>query len=169
MKIVNLEEIANLKIEDVPTNNLIKIFQICQDLQGLCDKENGIGISAIQAGIPWKIFLIKGDGNCPLIEKNKYAYFINCNYKNLGEEKVNSLEGCLSIRSLDGRLRFFQVERFKNILLKGYRLSEDDLKLYEVNEEINFAQQGNVFQHEIDHQLGKEGLIFAKGKEVFIW
>lgn len=170
MLIVEVDKIANLDIQDAPTSDLVKIFKICQDLQELCEKEKGIGISAIQAGLPWKIFLVKGDGNCPLIKKDDYGYFINCDYKNIGDNKLMSLEGCLSIRSSDGRLRFFQLERFKKIILNGYRLLYNNgLILNKLEEEIDYSQQGNVFQHEIDHQLGVEGLISTKGKEVFVW
>jgi peptide deformylase len=170
MLIVDIKEIANLEIQESPKDDLIKIFKICQDLEELCEKEKGIGISAIQAGLPLKIFLAKGDGSCSFLPKNQYGYFVNCNYENLGEEKVTSLEGCLSIRSLDGRLRFFQVERHKNIRLKGYKLLyENGLKLHDIDESISDSQQGVVFQHEIDHQLGIAGLISTKGQEVFLW
>lgn len=169
MQIVDIEKIPSLnQIVDVPQDNLIEVFKKCQELQILCEKENGIGISAVQAGIPWKLFLIKGDGNCPLVNKNKYSYFINCKYEPLDDERLMSLEGCLSIRSPDGRLRSFQVERHKNIKLYGYKLDLDNgLKLKEVNDIIGVEQQGVVFQHEIDHHHGV--LISDIGKEVFVW
>ena len=170
MLIVETNQITNLKIQEVQTDDLIKIFKICQDLQCLCEKENGTGISAVQVGLPLHIFLVKGDGSCSFIPKNQYGYFINCNYEFIGEENVMSLEGCLSIRSPDGRLRFFQVKRHKNILIKGFKLLfENLLKLEVLEESVSNSQQGVVFQHEIDHQLGVSGLISTKGKEVFIW
>jgi peptide deformylase len=156
------------QIIDVSFDNLIKVLKLFQDLQILCEKEKGIGISAVQAGIPLRLFLIKGDGTCPLVEKDKYACFLNCKYESIDDERLMSLERCLSIRSPDGRLRFFQVERHKNIKLYGYRLDLlNGLNIKEVNESIGVHQQGVVFQHEIDHQNGL--LISDIGKEIFIW
>ena len=169
MKIIEIDEMPLLnEIEDVPSDNLIRILKTCQDLQILCEKENGIGISAVQAGIPWKLFLIKGDGTNKLIEKNKFGYFINCEYEPLNDERLMSLEGCLSIRSPNGQLRFFQVERHKNIKLYGYKLDlASGLKLKEINEVIGVNEQSVVFQHEIDHHNGV--LVSDIGKEIFIW
>lgn len=169
MQIVEINKIPTLdKIQDVPMDNPIEVLKVCQNLQILCEKENGIGISAVQAGIPWKLFLIKGDGTCPFIKKNEYMYFVNCNYEDTIGEKIISLEGCLSVRSPSGQLRSFRVERFKNIILKGYYLSiEKGLDLKELSENVNALEQGIVFQHEIDHQ--KSILISDIGKEVFIW
>jgi peptide deformylase len=169
MQIVEINKIPTLdKIQDVPMDNPIEVLKVCQNLQILCEKENGIGISAVQAGIPWKLFLIKGDGTCPFIKKNEYMYFVNCNYEDTIGEKIISLEGCLSVRSPSGQLRSFQVERFKNIILKGYYLSiEKGLDLKELSENVSALEQGIVFQHEIDHQ--KSILISDIGKEVFIW
>jgi peptide deformylase len=169
MQIVEINKIPILdKIQDVPMDNPIEVLKVCQNLQILCEKENGIGISAVQAGIPWKLFLIKGDGTCPFIKKNEYMYFVNCNYEDTIGEKIISLEGCLSVRSPSGQLRSFQVERFKNIILKGWYLSiEKGLDLKELSENVSALEQGIVFQHEIDHQ--KSILISDIGKEVFIW
>jgi peptide deformylase len=169
MQIVEINKIPTLdKIQDVPMDNPIEVLKVCQNLQILCEKENGIGISAVQAGIPWKLFLIKGDGTCPFIKKNEYMYFVNCSYEDTIGEKIISLEGCLSVRSPSGQLRSFQVERFKNIILKGWYLSiEKGLDLKELSENVSALEQGIVFQHEIDHQ--KSILISDIGKEVFIW
>lgn len=53
MQIVEINKIPTLdKIQDVPMDNPIEVLKVCQNLQILCEKENGIGISAVQAGIP---------------------------------------------------------------------------------------------------------------------
>jgi peptide deformylase len=95
-------------------------------------------------------------------------YFVNCDYEDTIGEKIISLEGCLSVRSPSGQLRSFQVERFKNIILKGWYLSiEKNLDLKELSENVSALEQGIVFQHEIDHQ--KSILISDIGKEFLIW
>jgi peptide deformylase len=81
-----------------------------------------------------------------------------------------SLEGCLSLRSPDGRLRSFQVERFENIRLIGYRLVTDQsLNFVEVDYALTCFQEGIVFQHEADHNFGQDKLISKIGKEMFVW
>lgn len=169
MQIVETSKIpVTEQIVDVPLDNLINVLKTCQNLQILCEKEQGIGISAVQAGIPWRLFLVKGDGTCPLVDKGKYGYFLNCKYESIDDERLMSLEGCLSIRSSEGRLRSFQVERHKNIKLYGYKLDLlNGLKIKSIDEVISVYQQGVVFQHEIDHQNGL--LISDIGKEIFIW
>lgn len=171
MFIVETNQIPDAdKIVDAPISEPIKILRACQELQILCEKEGGIGISAVQAGIPWKLFLVKGDGSCPFIPNGQYGYFVNCRYEPVTEERVVSLEGCLSIRSPDGRLRSFQVDRYQQIRLLGYRLTVDKTIFFqELSTDLTLAEQGIVFQHEIDHQLGQAGLLTNKGKEVFVW
>lgn len=176
MMLVEVQQIPLAKdIVDVPLDNLIKVYKTCQELQQICERENGIGINATQVGIPWKLFLIKGDGTCPLIRKNEYGYFINCNYEDATEEvtdqkQIVSIEGCLSIRSLEGQLRFFEVNRFKNIRLYGCKLEDNfGLKIVEINDTLSYKQQGVVFQHEIDHNFGHDRIISNIGKEIFIW
>ena len=171
MVIVEASQIPDVdQIVDAPISEPIKILRACQELQILCEKERGIGISAVQAGIPWKLFLVKGDGSCPFIPSGEYGYFVNCRYEPVTEERVVSLEGCLSIRSPDGRLRSFHVERYQQIKLLGHRLTVGKTLFFqELAIDIGLTEQGVVFQHEIDHQLGQAGLITNKGKEVFVW
>lgn len=161
--------IPNLnQIMDVPIDELGKVYRVCQDLQSLCEKEKSMAISAVQVGIPWKLFLVKGDGTCPLISKDEYGYFINCTYEPTNKERVVSLERCLSVRSSDGQLQHFQVERQNIIKVFGIKLLIKSRYIVEkIDEEIRIDQQGGLFQHEIDHQEGK--LISDVGKEIFIW
>lgn len=169
MKIVEVKDIPIVdNIIDTPINDLIDVLKIFQELQILCEENNGIGISAVQAGIPWKLFLVKGDGSLDLIKKDQYGCFLNCDYKSADDDKILSLEGCLSIKNKDGKLRYFQLERFKNINVFGSMLTtEGSLKIENFSLKLGLGQQSIVFQHEIDHQKGK--LISEIGKEIFIW
>lgn len=171
MVIVEVNKIPTKEaVTDVPLDDPVKVYNTCLELRELCEQEHGIGISAVQVGLPWKLFLVKGDGSCPLIPQGEYGYFVNCDYKAATEERVVSLEGCLSLRSEDGRLRSFQVERFQKIHLFGYRLLIDStLRFERVDCELDCFEEGIVFQHEIDHQQGQEGLLTVLGTEVLIW
>ena len=168
MVIVEVSEIPSVdQIIDVPMDNLAAVYNACQSMRDVCDRENGIDLSAVQVGIPWKLFLVKGDGTCPLVPKGEYGYFANTNYKATSEEQVVSLEGCLSIRSQDGQLRSFEVIRHRIIEITGYRFYLENLSFDKFAETLGVDQEGVVFQHEIDHQLGI--LISEVGKEVFVW
>lgn len=171
MEIVPVDKIpARGDITDVPLDDPIKVYDTCLGLKELCEKESGIGISAVQVGIPWRLFLVRGDGSCPLMPKGEFGYFVNCDYKPTTEQQVVSLEGCLSLRSPDGRLRSFQVDRHFEITLFGYQLLVTESILFkELDAVLTVMQEGIVFQHEIDHQLSTDGLISTKGREMFVW
>lgn len=163
-------------VAEIPPKNAVvpapddprEVYRVCQELQALCDAEHGVGISAVQVGVPWKLFLVRGDGTCPLVGRGEYGYFANCDYAPDGDERVSSLEGCLSLRTADGTLRYFQVPRFKSVRLRGLRLvAAEDLRFEPVDCGLTCLQEGIVFQHEADHHNGI--LISEIGKEVFIF
>lgn len=174
MKIVPVEQIPKPQdIVYVPVSTKAEIFDAykrCLELEELSEAAGGIGISAVQAGIPWKLFLVKSDGTNDFAPRDKYGYFVNCEYEATDESKrIVSLEGCLSLRSLDGRLRHFQVERHSDIKISGYRIDviKNIFFLKKIDWIIGPRQQSVVFQHEIDHCSGI--LISDKGREVFMW
>jgi len=160
--IVAVESIPKVgEIVDVPMDNPLEVYRICCEMEVLCDANKGIGLSATQVGIPWKLFIVKTDD---------YSYYVNCDYEPVTEERIVSLEGCLSVRSEEGQLRSFQVERHKRVKICGYRLknNNDNNKVdFEKFDDKLESAEGVVFQHEIDHQ--KAVLISDFGKEIFIW
>lgn len=159
--------------EDVPLDNLIKVLSVCQQMEIVCKYEGGVGLSAVQVGIPWKLFIMRGQSeNNPLVKPGEVGYFVNCDYRGItNEEPVVSSEGCLSIRSDSGQLRFFRVERFKTIQMSGLKLIFDKQKTKVETKnfyyDIGVDADGVVYQHEMDHASGK--LISQIGTEVFIW
>jgi peptide deformylase len=164
MKIVDLEDLPQREeIIDAPTDDLAQLFKVCQQLEQICTLEHGIGLSAVQVGLPWKLFVVKqsiGD----------YGYYLNCKYEPAPDARqIYTHEGCLSLRSDHGSLRFFRLQRWHRIVLTGWKLSTDDkLSLEEVNR-IEEGVYGVVFQHEIDHQNGSDGLISNLGEEIHIY
>lgn len=169
MQLVDFDKLPKAEdILDVPLDDPMKVFKICQQMEMVCERENGIGLSAVQVGIPWKLFIVKGDGTCPIIEKGKYAYFVNTHYTVTEENQILSLEGCLSIRSQDGQLRLFQVPRHNKVHLNGHILVFNSVLKFDILDiKISAAEEGIVFQHEIDHSSAI--LISDIGKEIFVW
>jgi peptide deformylase len=149
LKIVPIEDIP--KAGDVPTENLIDVFRICTQMEKICTDNDGIGLSAVQVGIPWKLFIVLHD------EKKKgyyYKYLLNCEYAGHGD-KGKSIEGCLSLRNSEGNLRRFEVSRFPNVIVTGKELAITDKGLE--LKDLKIALDGLysiVYQHEIDHQNG---------------
>jgi len=173
LKLVPLEQIPKAEeIREVPLDDLMDVFKICQKMEKVCRAEDGIGISAVQLGIPYKLFIVKGFQTKtepqPLLS-SKFSYFVNVNYVPISEKSLMSLEGCLSIRSLGGQLRHFQVPRFPVITITGHRLLFDiDLRLEKIqNLQLTVDDLSHVFQHEIDHHCGIT--IDQIGKELFLW
>lgn len=168
MKIVEVTDIPKLEaIIDVPLDDSVQVYKTCKELEELCVSQFGIGISAVQAGVPWKLFLVRGDGTCPLVPKSKFGYFANCEYSILpDDDRLMSREGCLSLRNEADELRFFMVERGIRIRVTGQQLFFDPVFRYEnIDVELRYDQSGIVFQHEIDHHKGV--LISDIGQEVF--
>lgn len=169
MEIVSLEKLPQrADIKDVPTDDPAAVYNVCLALRELCDRENGLGVSAVQAGIPWRLFIVKGDDRCPLVKAGEYGYFANCSYSPVGTSEVLSMEGCLSLRDADGRLRSFRVKRPYEIRLVGLRLTEG-LRFEPFEASLTARQCGIVFQHETDHNLGHDGLVSVTGEEVLLW
>lgn len=177
MKIVPVEEIPLAEdIKDVPErskvsmsreisrNILLKTYRQCKEMEKVCEEADGIGLSAVQVGIPAKFFIIKTNG--------EYEHFVNCEYEPVGDDKIVSVEGCLSLLNEEGNFRRFEMIRSLIVKVTGKKLVRREnvpLTLEDFSAYIHAEDQGVVFQHEIDHQQGPEGLISAKGKEVFIW
>lgn len=158
--IVPVEEIP--KAEEVPTDNLLNIFRVITHMEKICTDNQGVGLSACQIGIPWKLFIVERD--------NKYEYYVNCDYIGIGDKSL-SVEGCLSLRNKDGSFRRFEVERFSQVVIKGKRLKVSDspsLILEDCNQ-IEKDLYAVVFQHEVDHIFGREKMIDKIGEELFIY
>jgi peptide deformylase len=159
----SLEHLEIVPVDKIPTSTSSPptekalLYRACQELQEVCDKHNGVGLSAVQVGLPWRLFVIRF--------KKHYEYFVNCRYKAVGSDTCISVEGCLSIKTPSGEMRFFEVERFKEVQITGHQLT-DDGELIEIDRTVD-GFYGTVFQHEIDHQL--QILISDIGKEIHVY
>jgi peptide deformylase len=159
MELVEFDKLPKLEdIQEIALDDPIKIFKICQEMEIICNKENGIGLSAVQVGLGIQLFIVKN--------QSSYEYYANCKYVGMGE-KIFSIEGCLSIRDNQGEFRRFELQRFKEIKLTGFKLAISPSLKFENIEETKSGLYSIVFQHEIDHSYGT--LISDIGKEVFVW
>lgn len=145
LKIVPVEEIPLVQHKSVEQTK-VSIAKLCILMENYCLQNNGIGLSAVQLGIPFNIF-VASTGS----KKDKFYYFVDCQYEGT-DEKNFSLEGCLSILDKNKKTRIFKVERFKSISVNGYLLNlKPELNLYKI-ENMAFSNYFcNILQHEIDH------------------
>ncbi|MFN4220250.1 MAG: peptide deformylase [bacterium] len=142
----------DLKISEIKNDSFKELIK---EMSILMEEYKGVGLSAIQVGIPKNFFIIKKDFDKE-DEQNPFEnieVYINPKITEQSQEKVESWEGCLSIPGIE-----CLVERTKKI------------KVTYINMEGNIVQEeiedfrSIVFQHEYDHTKGI--LIIDKAKEI---
>lgn len=133
----------------------VTIFKKFSTLQAICLRENGLGLAAVQLGVPENMFVVKkpdGDFQC----------FLNMKYTSVTEEIFISCEGCLSLPN-----RLFLVPRYKTIRIKGLEMIVgEEINFVEVDLEIDDPLNVAVMQHEIGHCFGE--MIDEIGREIRI-
>lgn len=159
MKIVPIEEIPTIT-QNTPLLDISELYSIAQKMESLCIENNGIGLAAVQVGIPWKFFVYYNE------KLNRFNYMIDCEYTPLSKNNHISIEGCLSIKDSNQKTRLFKVMRHNSILVKGKKLVENSgqLEIKDFEKTLNKGLECVVFQHEIDHQ--NNILISSIGEEL---
>lgn len=114
-----------------------------EELAEKYDLRPGMGLSAIQLGIPKRYFVVVDE-----YEEGKFNNYIIINPKivstSLEKIYVDCGEGCLSVnRDIDGI-----VLRYARVTLEGYDINGNKIKI-RGREELAIA-----FQHEMDHLNG---------------
>lgn len=160
MKIVSLDKISKFS-DNTPLDDLTKLYSTFQKMEKLCVKNNGVGLAAVQVGIPWKCFVYQDQTT------RKFNYMIDCEYFPLSEDKYLSIEGCLSLKNDRGKMRHFKVNRFKKIKVVGKILIDrEKIELRDFEKVFSNSLECAILQHEIDHQ--DNILLTDIGQEIFI-
>jgi len=117
--------------------------------------ERGVGLSAIQIGIPKRIFILKREH--PNANKSMFDHFINPEIVEVEEEFVYSGEACLSFPGVSK-----DTLRHKHYIIKRGLFDGDEFR-----EEVNYFYYSDneekpdndilaiAVQHEMDHLNGK--------------
>lgn len=127
-----------------------EVDEILRTMRAAMREANGVGLSANQIGLPYRIFVVEvpdTHGNT-----KQYAIF-NPTLEKVGEEKEIMEEGCLSVPKTYG-----EVERAERLTLKGFDKRGKPLKIKA------WGLLSRVFQHEVDHLEGK--LFIDKAKNI---
>jgi peptide deformylase len=107
----------------------------------------GVGLAAPQVGISDRLILVEyGDDDDETVPKKLYIV-ANPEIVSASEEKVEGLEGCLSVPGLVG-----MVERYQSIVVKGFNRHGKPTRIKARD------WMARIFQHEIDHL---DGIVFT--------
>lgn len=139
----NLRKSALLISPDVIKQSDIQ--QLIDNLITTMRTEDGAGIAAPQVDVLQRIFVMEVDNNPRYPDKPSFPLLIAINpeIELLGENQVESWEGCLSIPNIRGRLL-----RWEKVKISAY---DRDGQFYQ-KELSGFAAV--VAQHELDHLNG---------------
>jgi len=119
------------------------IVQLAKDLTDTMNKHRALGLSAVQIGVPMRMFAVSRDIGCP------FSIFMNPVILMTSEETFMSEEGCLSIGN---GIPKFKVRRAKKLVIQAVAVSKKNA--FKVKLDI-IAKAAVVFQHEFDHLEGK--------------
>jgi len=117
-----------------------KLRRFMDDMVDTMYAANGIGLAAIQVGVPKRIAVIDLDPGGP---KSKVIYLINPRIVDASGEMITSNEGCLSVPEV-----WDDVQRPSRLTVE---YTDEKERLQTVTAEGLFAQ---CLQHEIDHING---------------
>lgn len=105
------------------------------------DSEFGAALAAIQIGEPLKLTVVRNDFDDP--KNNEFTTLVNPEIVKSSVERVNDIEGCLSVPGIYGR-----VSRPLKVKIKAQDENGNPIRL---------SLEGfpaRVLQHEIDHMNG---------------
>ena len=154
MNVVPVDKIPIGKPVDLKKIKVIE--STLKKMKQVCKKLDGVGLSAVQIGIPLNLFIVvKGD--FPLLN-SEWNCFVNATYKPINNLRMDSVEGCLSLPNQTFNVKRWGVIELNGLIYRNGRFLKVDNYL------IDNFDYGCIFQHEIDHQNGI--LINQIGKEI---
>ena len=157
LSVVSLDSIPTPPYK-TPSDNLHAMYSASKSMEVLCADLNGMGLSAAQVGLPWRMFVFRSEDPKDL----KFECFFDCEYEPIGDSSSPSVEGCLSLPG-----QRFVVRRFERIQVRGFELVEGAEG--PASEPFSRSYEGIasvLMQHEIDHDLGRERMIDKIGERV---
>lgn len=137
------------------------LYALGLQMESLCKSVGGVGLSAVQVGLPYNFFVTVIDG--------KTEFWVDCLYEG-ADGWVGTVESCLSLRGKDGQLETYSVKRHKSVTVVGKKLvveeSSPSPTLVDIKQNIE-GGMSIILQHEIDHAEGT--LISHIGEQVFFF
>lgn len=145
-----IKDVEILRKKSEPVSSVQEAKEIVQKLEAVLMEHDGLGLSAIQIGIPKQVAILKKRGmistiiNPEVIERDGKCNFVG--------------EGCLSFPGV-----FVKSERFEHFVIKNQIIDGDTFReetQYYYNDKTHDNKQDSDYealacQHEIDHMDGK--------------
>lgn len=153
-----VQDVNILKQISEPVNSVSEAIDIIEKLKiALSQTDHGVGLAAIQIGIPKKIAVL----NKEYFNDKKYFYLINTKLIEGNNKFLFYSEGCLSFPNI-----FLNTYRYEQILFENCRIEGDKLELekhwayYPIEKEderfiTNHKLVAIAIQHELDHFNGE--------------
>ena len=113
---------------------------VCKVMYDNMVKYGGLGLSANQVGLPYRMFVMGGH---PQVEDGKVRYVFNPLVNDVSEEAVMLKEGCLSFPFL-----FLGIKRPKWVSVRYTNENSEEV------EETLHGMSARIFQHENEHMNG---------------
>ncbi|MFA5052494.1 MAG: peptide deformylase [Parcubacteria group bacterium] len=121
---------------DFKKHSVEEIRQTVSEMRKMMKASDGVGISANQVGLNWRMFIVSYDG--------KFYVIFNPRITKYSEKTTEMEEGCLSVPGV-----IVPVSRSETITLEAEDKSGKKLKIKA------FGILARIFQHETDHLNGK--------------
>ncbi|MFC1453855.1 peptide deformylase [Verrucomicrobiota bacterium] len=153
-----IEDINTLKTVSEPVTSVPEALHIIDELeQALKSITNGIGLAAIQIGIPKRVAVLKGE----YFKDKQPLYLINSRLIEGSNKITFPAEGCLSFPGL-----FLNTSRYEQITIENNVIVDDKFEPYETIYYYPLTKQEEIYigddklvciavQHELDHFNGK--------------
>ena len=119
------------------------VQQLADDMVETMHAGNGIGLAAIQVGVPQRVIVVQLPANEENPDGNKLYAVVNPKLARKSREMEDGIEGCLSVPGWVG-----EVSRHHAVTVKGVDTAGRTVR---IKAEGLLAR---VFQHEIDHCNG---------------
>jgi peptide deformylase len=130
---------------EVDLNNKEDIDRLIGDMFETMHKANGVGLAAVQVGVPLRLFVI--EANLPHEDFHLRGAFINPKIIREFGDPVKYPEGCLSVPGLAGN-----VERLSKVEIEYY--DEE----WALQQGVFEGYAARIIQHEYDHL---DGIIYV--------
>ena len=147
-----LSKIAPYSDDDLKTHDFKDRKELCDAMYDTMKKYGGIGLSANQVGLPYRMFVMGGH---PQIDLGRTRYCFNPKVLDMSKEMVMMKEGCLSFPFI-----FVAIKRPKWIEVE---YEDEDGK---IKKEHMHGMNSRIYQHENEHM---NGLIFKDLVSDFKW
>lgn len=113
-----------------------EIKDTVKEMRKIMKLDGGVGLSANQVGLDWRMFVAQ--------HKNNFYAIFNPVITKFSKEQIIMEEGCLSLPEV-----FKEIKRPEAIVIEGYDQNGKKLKIKAG------GTMARIFQHEFDHLNGK--------------